>query len=79
MDKLLSYNKEEKKPQFIIEDKRDKKFIQIVNTLFTHYPLLKHVNIKSFENKNNSSKINYYSTPSDNNLNDNSIISIKLD
>ena len=79
LDKLLSNNKDAKKPQFIIEDKRDKKFIQIVNTLFAHYPLLKHINIKSFENKNDSSKINYYSTPNDNNLNDDSIVSIKLE
>ena len=78
LDKLLS-NKEEKKAQFIIEEKRNKKFIQIINSLFVHYPLLKHINIKSFENKNDSSKINYYSTPTDNNLNDNSIVSIKLD
>ena len=78
LDKILT-NKEEKKAQFIIEEKRNKKFIQIINSLYIHYPLLKHINIKSFENKNDSSKINYYSTPNDNNLNDNSIVSIKLD
>ena len=78
IDKLLT-NKEEKKKQFILEEKRNKKFIQILNSLFIHYPLLKHINIKSFENKSDSSRINYYSTPSDNNLNDNSIVSIKVD
>ena len=78
VDKLLT-NKQEKSTQFVIEEKRNKKFIQIVNSLFNHYPLLKRIKIKSFENKSNSSQINYYSTPNDNNLNDNSIVSIKLD
>ena len=78
VDKFLA-NKQEKTTQFVIEEKRNKKFIQIVNSLFNHYPLLKHIKIKSFENKSDSSQINYYSTPNDNNLNDNSIVSIKLD
>jgi len=77
VDKLLSNN--EKNTQFVIEDKRNKKFIQIVNSLFAQYPSLKNINIKSFENKTDSSKINYYSTPNENNLDDNSIVSIKIE
>ncbi len=67
------------KKQFIIKDKRDKKLIQIINKLFIKYPLLKILNIKSFENKNESKKINYYGNAKENNLNDNSIISINLE
>ena len=78
LDKTLMGMKGEKK-QFIIKDKRDKKLIQIINKLFIKYPLLKILNIKSFENKNESKKINYYGNAKENNLNDNSIISINLE
>ena len=67
------------KKQFIIKEKRNKRFIQIINTLFTKYPLLKLLNVKYFENKTDSKRIDYYENPQGNNLTDNSVISIILD
>ena len=67
------------KKQFIIKEKRNKKLIQIIFTLFNKYPFLKNINIKSFENKKTGNKIYYYGDPKENNLEDNNIISINLE
>ena len=48
------------KKQFIIKEKRNKRFIQIINTLFTKYPLLKLLKVKYFENKTDSKRIRNY-------------------
>ena len=72
-------NKEGNKTQFVLKENKNKVFIQIVNSLLKHYPCLNSIKIKSFENKINNNKINYYSKLTDINLVDNSIISIKLD
>ena len=77
MDKLF-LNKDGNPTQFILEEDKEKLFIQIVNSLFNNYPCLNSIKIKSFENKSNNGKINYYSNINDNNLNDNSIILIKI-
>ena len=78
LDKTLMGMKGQKK-QFIIKEKRNKRLIQIINTLFTKYPLLKFLNVKWFENKSDSKRIDYYENPKGNNLEDNSVISIVLD
>ena len=72
-------NKDGNPTQFVIEEKKEKVFIQIVNTLFNTYPCLNSIKIKSFENKSNDTEINYYSNCNDNILNNNSIIVIKLE
>ena len=78
LDKTLMGMNGQKK-QFIIKEKRNKRFIQIINTLFIKYPLLKLLNVKWFENKSDSKRIDYYENPKGNNLEDNSVISIVLD
>ena len=78
LDKTLMGMKGQKK-QFIIKEKRNKRLIQIISTLFTKYPLLKLLNVKWFENKSDSKRIDYYENPKGNNLEDNSVISIVLD
>ena len=72
-------NKDGNPTQFVIEEKKEKVFIQIVNSLFNTYPCLNSIKIKSFENKSNDTKINFYSNCNDNILNNNSIIVIKLE
>ena len=72
-------NKEGNKTQFVLKENKNKVFIQIVHSLLKHYPCLNSIQIKSFENKANNNKINYYSKLTDMNLVDNSIITIKLD
>ena len=72
-------NKEGNPTQFLLEENKEKIFIQIINSLFKKYPCLNLIGIKSFENKENNNKIDYYSNVIENNLNDKSIIVIKLE
>ena len=72
-------NKEGNPTQFFLEENKENIFIQTVNSLLKRYPCLNLIRIKSFENKMDNTKIDYYSNLKDNNLNDQSIIVINLE